>query len=91
MEAEGWYVDPFGVHAARWFSDGQPTALVRDDDSEGHDRPPSSTYAGPLVPYDGNPGEGLEDLRRADSSDDTYDPRAGVQAAWDQFTRLPKP
>jgi hypothetical protein len=27
---EGWYVDPFGVHAARWFSDGTPTALVRD-------------------------------------------------------------
>ena len=29
MNAEGWYVDPYGLHGARWFSDGTPTALVR--------------------------------------------------------------
>jgi hypothetical protein len=30
VNAEGWYVDPFGSHEARWFSDGVPTGLVRE-------------------------------------------------------------
>ena len=46
--AEGWYVDPFGRHAQRWFSDGHPTGLVRDGGSEGQDDPPSATWDGPL-------------------------------------------
>ena len=48
LEIEGWYKDPFGRHELRWFSNGTPTALVRDGDAEGHDAPPSEPVEGPL-------------------------------------------
>ena len=35
--AEGWYKDPTRHHAERWFSDGTPTALVRDGDTTAQD------------------------------------------------------
>ena len=38
--AQNWCLDPFGPHEARWFSDGIPTALVRDGGCEAHDPPP---------------------------------------------------
>jgi hypothetical protein len=66
VRAEGWYQDPFEIHAARWFSDGRPTALVRDGAREGTDPPPVDQYTGPLtdvvvaMPVDGS------DLARAD-------------------------
>jgi hypothetical protein len=48
-EVEGWYADPFGTHVARWFSDGTPTALVRDVGGvTSLDEPPSLTYTGEL-------------------------------------------
>jgi len=48
-QIEGWYRDPFGKHAARWFSDGTPTALVRDAGGvTSQDGPPSLTYTGEL-------------------------------------------
>jgi len=37
---EGWVTDPFGLHEARWMSDGTPTTLVRDGDVESYDEPP---------------------------------------------------
>lgn len=37
---EGWYSDPFGLHEARWLSDGHPTKLVRDHGVESYDRVP---------------------------------------------------
>jgi hypothetical protein len=40
MNEEGWYIDPFGRHEARWISDGTPTALVRDGEAESQDPPP---------------------------------------------------
>ncbi len=39
-DVEGWYLDPYGIHEARWFSDGTPTFLVRDGHQEAHDAPP---------------------------------------------------
>jgi hypothetical protein len=38
--AEGWYEDPHGVHAHRWFSQGTPTKLVRDTSVELYYLPP---------------------------------------------------
>lgn len=68
MNAEGWYQDPYGVHEARWFSDGTPTALVRDGRKEGRDTPPAEPATGPLVecadPSDEPTGE--EAFRRAE-------------------------
>jgi hypothetical protein len=50
VNVEGWYVDPYDSHEARWFSDGVPTALVRDSEVESHDPPPDAPYHGPLEP-----------------------------------------
>lgn len=64
---EGWYLDPFKIHEARWFSDGTPTALVRDKDGvESYDQPPSTTFQGDLTPVpESVPSDG-DDLLRAD-------------------------
>ena len=48
--AQGWFVDPFGIHEQRWFSQGTPSALVRDGRTEGQDPPPDTHVEGPLVP-----------------------------------------
>ena len=86
MEAEGWYVDPYGIHEARWISAGKPTELVRDGGKESKDPPLSSPYAGELqelpetAPSDGS------DLLRADSAESkSFDPDDVAEAAWDAF------
>jgi hypothetical protein len=47
---QGWFADPFGVHEARWFSQGKATALVRDGRAEAQDPPPDRAFDLPLVP-----------------------------------------
>ncbi len=42
--AQNWCPDPFGLHEARWFSNGIPTALVRDAGVEAQDPPPVSVF-----------------------------------------------
>ena len=42
--AQNWCIDPYGVHEARWFSQGNPTALVRDHGVESQDPPPESSF-----------------------------------------------
>jgi hypothetical protein len=37
VKAQGWYRDPYGIHDDRYFSDGQPTKLVRDGSAESYD------------------------------------------------------
>jgi hypothetical protein len=69
MKVEGWYVDPFGAHEARWFSDGVPTILVRDGGEESHDEPPGMTYEGSLRPIEGGGDGNADDLRRAESAE----------------------
>jgi hypothetical protein len=85
--AEGWYVDPFGSHAHRWFSDGRPTLLVRDATGEAHDPPPAPTYDGPLTEVETPEPANGTDLRRSGDPDapTVYDPRAAVDAATDAF------
>jgi len=84
MREEGWYVDPFGQHEARWISDGSPTALVRDGRVESHDPPPDAQYPGTLqeLPDDSRP-DGA-DLRRADEAESSA-PESGVRAVLDVF------
>ena len=67
MSAEGWYRDPFGLHTDRWFSAGRPTSLVRDDDVEARDAPPSDTYPTPLVEVTPRRPVDSSDLLRADA------------------------
>jgi hypothetical protein len=44
-KAQNWCLDPFGHHEQRWFSQGMPTALVRDHGVEGRDPPTDSEIA----------------------------------------------
>jgi len=67
MAAQGWYRDPYGIHVDRWFSDGRPTRLVRDEGVESYDDPPSSEPVEPLVPVPSHPGDNT-DTRRADAA-----------------------
>ena len=58
MEAEGWYVDPYRRHNARWFSNGTPTDLVCDGKE--------SKVPRPEAPHAGS----FEALQGAASSDE---------------------
>jgi hypothetical protein len=66
VHAQGWYRDPYGIHSDRWFSDGQPTYLVRDQDVESRDEPPSWEPPLPLVPIAEVEVSDGSDLLRAD-------------------------
>jgi hypothetical protein len=47
MRAQGWQPDPYGGHSERWYSDGRPTNLVRDEGTHSYEgRPPE-----PLLPW----------------------------------------
>jgi hypothetical protein len=69
---QGWFVDPFGVHEQRWFSQGRATALVRDGKAETQDPPPDGPVPEPLVRATAAPpaGRPSDDVRRAGGSDD---------------------
>jgi hypothetical protein len=71
---EGWYTDPFGLHMARWLSDGHPTKLVRDHGVESYDQIPDGPVTQTPIRLEGDPDatDGA-DLLRADSAE-------GVQA-----------
>ena len=68
MKAEGWYHDPYGIHSDRWFSDGQPTNLVRDEGTESRDEPPPREPPLPLVPVAEIQVSDGSDLLRADET-----------------------
>jgi hypothetical protein len=93
MLAEGWYLDPFGVHEARWYSDGTPTSLVRDGNTESSDVAPSDATPGELVPWRARDcASDATDARRADdaaSGTQPFSPRDGVDAALSRFKFIP--
>jgi hypothetical protein len=71
-EAQGWYRDPYELHEDRYFSDGQPTRLVRDAGQEAYDQPPDRPFdpAG-LVSAEPEASDDFDgsDLRRADEGE----------------------
>jgi len=71
MHEEGWYLDPFKNHTDRWFSDGEPTKLVRDDGRESYDAPPAEDFARRLVESAEKEAADGADLRRADDAEST--------------------
>ena len=98
MEAEGWYLDPYGIHEERWYSSGTATGLVRDAHVESKDPPPP--HAPPnsaLVRKEREPTSDSDDLRRADDDergdnnvnygDAAFDNFATVHTIWDPLNQ----
>jgi len=86
MEAQGWYRDPWDIHADRWFSAGRPTDLVRDDGVESREAPPLGEVPMPLLPVDPQRADS-SDTKRADAAtrrDQSYDARKAFWAALDR-------
>ena len=83
MDEEGWFKDSYQRHEARWISDGNPTAPVRDAGVESRDAPPDEPISvemerivGQAIPADGS------DLKRADNAEaQELDPGALMDAA----------
>jgi transpeptidase family protein len=50
MRVQGWHPDPYEIHDDRWFSDGKPTRLVRDQGIESYDEPPAEYPRTPPPP-----------------------------------------
>jgi len=92
IDHEGWFTDPYGIHEARWLSQGTPTKLVRDGGVEGYDDPPEEPPTREpkrIEPQSGDPRSG--DLRRADDAErgEPYDPKKAYRAAQDAYNRGP--
>jgi hypothetical protein len=68
VHEEGWYQDPYGLHEARWFSDGQPTKLVRDGSEESYDEPPNEPPPERPKPIETTQAQHGDDLHRADET-----------------------
>jgi hypothetical protein len=86
VKAQGWYRDPYRVHEDRYFSDGQPTKLVRDGGAESYDPPPPGPAEVELVEVAQSPPADNSDLRRADersAGPGVYDKKAAFWAALD--------
>jgi hypothetical protein len=66
VNAEGRHLDPYGLHEQRWFSDGQPTDLVRDEGVTSHDEPPSDEP--PVALVEPPAAESRSDVHRADEA-----------------------
>jgi hypothetical protein len=82
MNEEGWYMDPFDRHEARWMSAGTPTALVRDGGVESQDVPPDEPIPAELEPWGVDPPTDGTDLKRADDAEaKVFDPKKLTDAA----------
>jgi hypothetical protein len=89
MTAQGWYLDPFGHHEARWFSDGIATALVQDHGVESKDEPQNQAIEeSELVLFHGTPPMDGSDIRRADDTTaEAFDAKAQSRAAFDAMNK----
>jgi hypothetical protein len=88
----GWFSDPYHEHEYRYFSEGNPTKLVRDSGFESFDPPPDIPVPDSLVPAPSPaPGPtGGGDMRRADDAEREapYDRRAACQRATSAIVRF---
>ena len=75
-----------GSRSDRWFSDGRPTRLVRDEGAESYDEPPPGAPPTPPVPVPPSPADN-RDTKRADAAargDQTDDAKKAFIAALDR-------
>lgn len=95
VDLGGWYSDPYARHAARWFSNGNPTKLVRDGGVTSYDDPPAGPYVNSREELDSEPiTSGGNDLLRADAAEcgDQYDAKNARLAQLDELGAMgPQP
>ena len=88
----GWFRDPFHVHEYRYFSEGNPTKLVRDAGLESFDPPPDLPMPVSPVPADvaGQPlgGVGRHAPGRRRRREAPYDRRAACEKATSSIVRF---
>jgi len=92
MRVQGWYPDPYEKHDDRWFSDGKPTRLVRDQGTESFDEPPPERPRGPLTPDPaaGNEPQQLQPgVSQGAGQDGSYDDPRGPRPEQDRDYFLP--
>ena len=92
MRAQGWYPDPYAKHEDRWFSDGKPTGLVRDQGTESQDEPPLEQPRGQLPPDPDTSDEPEHGQFRAPGNagqDGSYDEPRGTRVEQDRGYLLP--
>jgi len=87
MAEEGWYSDPYRIHEHRWFSNGTPTALVRDGGMTSQDLPPDTPYVDEPKLIESAPSLAENDLRRA--GEDKSDSVDAVDAVWSYVASRP--
>jgi len=79
------------LHQDRYFSEGQPTKLVRDGGQESFDPPPEVPWSGPPVPVPSTAAHSTagNDMRRADDveREAPYDRRAACEKATSAILR----
>jgi hypothetical protein len=84
VNEEGWYIDPYGRHEARWISGGMPTGLIRDGGVEGNDPPPDEPIVATMEPWTEGARSDGSDLKRADDAEARgFDAKKVTQAAFD--------
>jgi hypothetical protein len=85
MEAQGWYRDPYKLHEDRYFSDDEPTKLVRDGGVQSDDPPPPDPPEGELVEIPEAESTDGTDMRRADDlgTGEPYDSKAAAFSTFD--------
>ena len=90
MNEEGWYIDPYGRHEARWISAGTPTSLVRDGGVEAQDTPPDEPMPADMEPWTPDGVADASNLKRADDVEgQDFDPKRLRQAAFDAIDQTP--
>ncbi len=88
----GWFSDPYHEHEDRYFSEGNPTKLVRDSGLESFDPPPDlpmpESPVRSVSPTD--PHSTPTDMRRADDAEREapYDRRAASAKAISSIVRF---
>jgi hypothetical protein len=88
----GWFSDPYHEHECRYFSEGNPTKLVRDLGLESFDPPPDVPM--PESPVRAvshtDPQSSGTDMRRADDAEREapYDRRAASAKAISSIVRF---
>jgi Protein of unknown function (DUF3592) len=80
-QAQGWYLDPYGVHEQRWISQGRQSNLVRDGRIEAKDPPPDGPPNRPFIKVTADPRSmSIRDMIRADGDKEAVSPDLGSYA-----------